>query len=178
MDSLPLFALCFHKSTPMTPHRGLESRQVMSPNHDLLPAQLRTSLVQRITSHRDAQEVFHKSSLQGALGTVLLNSESTGGRTIPSISGLRVSDLRTVQKESENSFRQLDDNTTAFTHLPSPQGVCHTVFSLNSSHLTRMSKQLGGKNPCNSHSTEPRVDHNIALQQLRLLSLYHYTAEF
>ena len=32
------------------------------------------------------------------------------------------------REQFSNSFRQLDDNTTAFTHLPSPQGVCHSAF--------------------------------------------------
>ena len=72
-----------------------------------------------------------------------------------------------MQLESESSFRQLDHNT--FPHLPSPQGVCHNVFSLNSSYLIRMSKQLGGKNPCNLHSTEPRDTHHITKSQLRLI---------
>ena len=108
--------VCFTKPTPMFPLRGGESRQVMSPNHDLLPAQLRTSLVQGITSHRDAQEVFATRVLsKELLAQSLLTPSRPEEGPFTSSQG---SYLRTVQLESENSF----------THLPSPQGVCHTAF--------------------------------------------------
>ena len=111
----------------MPPHRGRESRQVMSPSHDLLPAQLRISLVQGITSHRDAQEVFATRVLSEEL---LAQSFSTPSRPEEGqYLSSQDSDLRTVQKESENSFRQSDDNVAAFTHHLPPNGVCHSAFS-------------------------------------------------
>ena len=154
----------FIKPTPMPPLLGRESRQVMSPSHDLLPAQLRTSLVQGITSHRDAQEVFATRVLSKEL---LAQSFLTPSRPEegPSSQG---SYLRTVQLESENSF----------THLPSPQGVCHTAFFTQLQSLDSNEQAVRWEKPCNLHSTEPRVDHNITLQQLRLLSLYNYNAQF
>ena len=101
------FALCsIIKPTPMIPDWGMESRQVMSPSHDLLPAQLRTSLVQGITSHRDAQEVFATRVLSKEL---LAQSFLTPSRLEEGpFTSSQGSYLRTVQLESENSF----------THLP------------------------------------------------------------
>ena len=86
----------------MPPLPGRESRQVMSPNHDLLPAHCTTASA-RVLS----KELFVKSFSSPSAPEEGPFTSSQG------------SPLRTVQLESENSF----------THLPSPQGVCHSAFS-------------------------------------------------
>ena len=89
----------FIKPTPMFPHPGRESRQVMSPNHDLLPAHCTTASTRVLSKELSVKSFSSPSAPEEGL--------SQG------------SPLRTVPLESENSF----------THLPSPQGVCHSVFS-------------------------------------------------
>ena len=83
----------------MIPHRGGESRQVMSPSHDLLPAHCTTASTRVLSKELSVKSFSTPSAPEEGL--------SQG------------SPLRTVLLESENSF----------THLPSPQGVCHSAFS-------------------------------------------------
>ena len=86
----------------MFPHWGMESRQVMSPSRDLLPAHCTTALT-RVLSKELSVKSF--SSLSAPEEGPFTSSQG--------------SPLRTVQLESENSF----------AHLPSPQSVCHSAFS-------------------------------------------------
>ena len=106
---MELFALhsctllvCFIKPTPMPPLPGRELRQVMSPSHDLLPAHCTTASTRVLSKELSVKSFFSPSRPEEGPFT------SSQG-----------SPLRTVQLESENSF----------THLPSPQGVCHSAFS-------------------------------------------------
>ena len=86
----------------MPPLPGRESRQVMSPNHDLLPAHCTTASTRVLSKELSVKSFFSPSRPEEGPFT------SSQG-----------SPLRTVQLESENSF----------AHLTSPQGVCHSAFS-------------------------------------------------
>ena len=96
----------------MPPLPGRESRQVMSPKHNLLPAHCTTAST-RVLSKKLSVKSFSSPSAPE-------EGPFTSSQGSP---------LRTVQLESENSFRQSDDNTAAFTHHLPPNGVCHTAFS-------------------------------------------------
>ena len=116
----------------MFPHWGMESRQVMSPNHDLLPAHCTTASTRVLSKELSVKSFSSPSAPE--------EGPCTSSQGSP---------LRTVQLESENSF----------THLPSPQGVCDSVFLLtsnDSSHSTQRSKQIGGI--CTMHLPEQLID--------------------
>ena len=84
----------------------------MSPKHNLLPAHCTTAST-RVLSKKLSVKSFSSPSAPE-------EGPFTSSQGSP---------LRTVQLESENSFRQSDDNTAAFTHHLPPNGVCHTAFS-------------------------------------------------
>ena len=84
----------------------------MSPKHNLLPAHCTTASTRVLSKELSVKSFSSPSEPEEGPFT------SSQG-----------SPLRTVQLESENSFRQSDDNTAAFTHHLPPNGVCHTAFS-------------------------------------------------
>ena len=140
--TLYLFSHSAILSRPMFPDWGMESRQVMSPRNSLLPVHCTTASTRVLSKELSVKSFSSPSAPEEGPFT------SSQG-----------SPLRTVQLESENSFRQSDDNTAAFTHHLPPNGVCHTVFLLTSSHSTQRSKQIGGI--CTLHLPDRLMTHNF-----------------